>query len=84
MRDLANFKGCPAPNPVTLKGRFVTVEPYRCAEHLEALWDGLGGMGINPLLLYFAQDDFSGIDDFANWLETVYTKSGWLTHIFRD
>ena len=84
MRDLANFKGCPAPKPVTLKGRFVTVEPYRRAEHLEALWDGLGGMGINPLLLYFAQDDFSGIDDFASWLETVNTKSGWITHIFRD
>ncbi len=65
MRDLANFKGCPAPKPVTLRGRFVTVEPYRRAEHLEALWDGLGGMGINPLLLYFAQDDFSGIEDFA-------------------
>ncbi|MBB4275822.1 GNAT family N-acetyltransferase [Rhizobium mongolense] len=83
MRDLSNFK-VPAPGYVTLKGRYVTVEPYVRAEHLQALWDGLGGMGINPLLLYFAQDDFTGIDDFANWLENAYTKSGWLTHVFRD
>ncbi|QPB19157.1 GNAT family protein [Rhizobium sp. 007] len=83
MRDLSNFK-VPAPDYVTLKGRYVSVEPYVRAEHLQALWDGLGGMGINPLLLYFAQDDFAGIDDFAKWLENAYTKSGWLTHIFRD
>ncbi|TCU22277.1 RimJ/RimL family protein N-acetyltransferase [Rhizobium azibense] len=82
MRDLSNFK-VPAPGYVTLKGRYVTVEPYVRAEHLQALWDGLGGMGINPLLLYFAQDDFTGIADFANWLDNA-CKSGWLTHIFRD
>ncbi len=46
------------------------------------LWDGLGGMGINPLLLYFVQDDFDGIDDFGRWLKEV-KNSGWLTHIFR-
>jgi RimJ/RimL family protein N-acetyltransferase len=83
MRDLSNFK-VPAPDYVRLEGRYVTVEPYVRAEHLQALWDGLGGMGINPLLLYFAQDDFTGIDDFANWLENAHTKSGWLTHVFRD
>lgn len=86
MRDLSNFKGCPAPGPVTLNGRFVTVEPYDKAKHLKPLWDGLGGMGINPLLLYFSQDDFAGIDDFADWLERAQTqtKSGWLPHVFRD
>jgi RimJ/RimL family protein N-acetyltransferase len=84
MRDLSNFKGCPAPKPVTLKGRFVTVEPYDRARHLQALWDGLGGMAINPLLTYFSQDDFAGIEDFDSWLESVQTKSGWVTHVFRD
>jgi RimJ/RimL family protein N-acetyltransferase len=84
MRDLSNFKGCPAPQPVTLKGRFVTVEPYVREQHLQALWDGLGGMGINPLLRYFSQPDFAGIEDFSNWLQSVYSNSGWLTHIFRD
>jgi RimJ/RimL family protein N-acetyltransferase len=84
MRDLSNFKGCPAPKPVTLKGRFVTVEPYERDRHLQALWDGLGGMGINPLLLYFSQNDFTGIEDLGDWLDAARTKSGWVTHVFRD
>ncbi|MGG2474698.1 GNAT family N-acetyltransferase, partial [Rhizobium sp. BR5] len=28
MRDLSDFKGCPAPQPVVLKGRYVTAEPF--------------------------------------------------------
>ncbi|PZM08496.1 GNAT family N-acetyltransferase [Rhizobium tubonense] len=83
MRDLSNFKGCPAPKPVTLKGRFVTVEPYERDRHMQALWDGLGGMGINPLLKYFASDDFAGIEDFDNWLNGL-KSIGWVTHVFRD
>lgn len=84
MRDLSTFKGCPAPKPVRLEGRFVTVEPYDKAQHLQALWHGLGGMAINPLLTYFTQPDFAGIDDFAAWLEGVQTKGGWVTEVFRD
>lgn len=84
MRDLSTFKGCPAPTPVTLEGRFVTVEPYDKEKHLQALWDGLGGTGINPLLTYFTQPDFGGIADFERWLDGVGTKGGWLTHVFRD
>lgn len=84
MRDLSTFKGCPAPKPVRLEGRFVTVEPYDKAQHLQALWDGLGGMAINPLLTYFTQPDFAGIEDFAAWLEGVQTKGGWVTEVFRD
>lgn len=82
MRDLSNYK-VPAPAPVRLEGRFVVVEPYDRTAHLEVLWDGLGGMGINPLLTYFTQPDFSGIDDFGNWLDAM-KKAGWLTHVFRD
>ncbi len=84
MRDLSNFKGCPAPKPVTLKGRYATVEPYEKDRHLQALWDAFGGMAINPLLLYFSQDDFTGIEDFGNWLDAVQAKGGWITHVFRD
>ncbi len=36
-------------------------------QHLAALWEALGGMAINPLLRYFAQDDFTGVEDFAVW-----------------
>lgn len=83
MRDLSTFKGCPAPQPVRLEGRFVVVEPYDRAAHLEALWYGLGGMAINPLLTYFTQPDFRGIEDFDAWL-TVVQKGGWVTEVFRD
>jgi RimJ/RimL family protein N-acetyltransferase len=84
MRDLSTFKGCPAPKPVRLEGRFVTVEPYDKATHLQALWDGLGGMGINPLLLYFTNYDFSGIADFEKWLDATQSNWGWVPHVFRD
>lgn len=84
MRDLSQFKGCPAPTPVTLEGRYLVVEPYERDKHLKALWDGLGEMGINPLLLYFTNNDFAGIEDFDRWLEACATKANWLIHVFRD
>ncbi|MDX3927715.1 MAG: GNAT family protein [Shinella sp.] len=83
MRDLSNWKGCPAPTPVRLEGRYALIEPYDRERHLQALWDALGGMGINALLLYFTQDDFSGIEDFDAWLSSVQ-KSGWVTEVFRN
>lgn len=83
MRDLRNYK-VPAPGPVTLAGRFVTLEPYERERHLADLWDGLGGMDVNALIRYFPNDDFTGIDDFGTWLETVRTQSNFVTLIFRD
>ncbi len=83
MRDLSTFRGCPVPQPVRLEGRFVVVEPHDRAVHLEALWSGLGGMEINPLLTYFTQPDFKGIEDFDAWL-TAVQKGGWVTEVFRD
>ena len=85
MRDLADWKGCPAPKPVLIEGRYVIVEPYDRAKHLNALWnDAFGGMAINPLLKYFSQDDFSGIEDFDAWLSAVQQKSAWVTEVFRE
>ncbi|WP_046116536.1 GNAT family N-acetyltransferase [Ensifer aridi] len=85
MRDLSDWKGCPAPKPVTIEGRYVRIEPYDRAMHLQALWnEAFGGMAINPLLKYFSQDDFSGIEDFDAWLSGVQQKSGWITEVFRD
>ncbi|MCV9966546.1 GNAT family N-acetyltransferase [Pararhizobium sp. BT-229] len=83
MRDLTNWTGCPAPKPVTLDGRYVHIEPYDRARHLEALWQAFGGLDINARLQYFAQDDFRGIEDFDAWLTTVQ-KSGWITEVFYD
>ena len=83
MRDLTTFKGCPPPAPVTLRGRFVTAEPYDKAANLPALWDALGGLGVNALLTYFPQEPFSDVEAFGDWLESV-KKFGWVTLVFRD
>lgn len=83
MRDLSTFKGCPAPKPVTLSGRFVTIEPYDRSRHLQPLWDGLGGMDTNPLLKYFSCPEFTGVEHFGDWLDSVQ-GAGWLVHVFRE
>ena len=80
MNDLTNWKACPAPRPVALEGRYVSIEPYDRARHLQPLWDAFGGMSINPLLRYFAQDDFSGLKDFDAWSEAVL-KGGWVREV---
>ncbi|MCB1447729.1 MAG: GNAT family N-acetyltransferase [Rhizobiaceae bacterium] len=83
MEDLSNWKARPAPAQVTLKGRYVTVEPYIRAEHAEALWKALGERGTNERLRYFAAPDFADTAEFADWLDKV-GQSGWLTEVFRD
>ncbi|MCF3642248.1 GNAT family N-acetyltransferase [Rhizobium sp. TRM95111] len=83
MRDLSTWKGCPPPAPVALEGRFVRIEPYQREAHLTALWEAFGGMGINPLLKYFAQDDFAGLEGFDAWSEAVI-KSGWVREVIVD
>ncbi|MDQ0456224.1 GNAT family N-acetyltransferase [Rhizobium paknamense] len=82
MQDLKTYKVEP-PGPVRLEGRFVTVEPFRAEDHVQALWEAFGGLEINPTLEYFTQPYFSGIEDFAAWLQSVI-KGGWIPHVFRD
>ncbi len=83
MDDLRNYK-VEAPGPVTLQGRFVKLEPYEQEKHLDALWTGLGGMQINVLTRYFPNNDFTGVEDFAAWLERARTQSNFVTLVFRD
>ena len=83
MEDLSNWKPRPAPQPVTLKGRLVTIEPYDREIHGDALWNALGGLGTNERLHYFAAPDFANAGDFMDWLAKVQ-QSGWLTEVFRD
>jgi RimJ/RimL family protein N-acetyltransferase len=84
MDDLKNWTPRPAPQGVTLKGRYVTVEAYDRARHAEALWQALGREDTNRLLTYFAAPDFADATAFADWLDTVQTKGGWLTEVFID
>jgi RimJ/RimL family protein N-acetyltransferase len=84
MRDLSQFKGCPAPAPVTLQGRFVTAVPFDRAAHLENLWVALGGSGTNDLLKYFPQDAFPNADGFGDWIEGAQKAFGWVTLVFLE
>ena len=84
MRDLKTFKGCPTPQPVTLKGRYVTLEPYDRETHLAGLWEALGGAAeINALLKYFPNEDYARPEDLDAWLQSV-KPSGYVTLVFRD
>ena len=83
MRDLKDWKGCSPPVPVALEGRTVRLEPYRREKHLQALWDAFGGMHINPLLRYFTQADFTGIEGFDAWSQSVIA-SGWVREVIVD
>ncbi len=84
MNSLANWIPRPAPQPVTLKGAYVTIRPYDRKTDQTALWDVFGGTATNELLRYFACPDFQTAEDFGNWLEAVQTKGGWLTEVFSD
>ncbi|KAA0701058.1 N-acetyltransferase [Neorhizobium sp. P12A] len=85
MRDLANFKGCPAPQPVTLKGRYVTIEPYDSEKHLAGLWEALGGAAeINSLLKYFPNEDYATAEELDQWLQKARVASSFVTLVFRD
>ena len=49
MRDLTNWKPRPAPQGFSVTGRYVMIEPFRRDVHEAALWQALGGAGINEL-----------------------------------
>jgi RimJ/RimL family protein N-acetyltransferase len=83
MIDLKDWTPRPAPQPVTLKGRTVTVTGYEREKHLAELWESLGGTETNALLRYFAAPDFADVNAFGDWLDAV-KKSGWLTEVFID
>ena len=81
MRDLKTYKVA-APGPVTLKGRFLTLETYDRDKHLSGLWDALGGAdAINDLLKYFPNENYATPDDFDRWLQGARETGGWVTLI---
>lgn len=81
MRDLQNYKVA-APGPVTLRGRFLTLETYDREKHLAGLWEALGGAeAINDLLKYFPNEDYAAADDLDRWLQSVRQSGGYVTLI---
>ncbi|WP_137131482.1 GNAT family protein [Rhizobium sp. FY34] len=85
MRDLTEFKGCPAPSPVRLEGRYVIAEPYERAVHLNTLWDALGGNeGLNDLIRFFPNPLYQAPEEFAGWLDGMNRDGRLITLVFRD
>lgn len=85
MRDLADFKGCPAPQPVRLEGQYVIAEPYERAVHLHTLWEALGGHdGLNDLIRFFPNPLYASPEGFADWLEGMNRDGRLITLVFRD
>lgn len=83
MHDLKTYKVA-APKPVTLKGRFVTLEPYHHDTHLQLLWDALGGEGINDLIRYFPNEDYATAAEFGAWLDNAQVNLGFITLVVRE
>jgi RimJ/RimL family protein N-acetyltransferase len=83
MHDLTNYTA-PAPAPVTLTGRFVTLEPYERERHLQDLWVALGGTGINDLIRYFPNDRYETPEEFGAWLDHANANLNFVTLVARD
>lgn len=79
MVDLSKYKVEP-PAPVTLKGRYLKLVPYIKDEHLEGLWQALGGTdGINELIKFFPNDMYTSPAEFGDWLQRVNQTSSFTT-----
>ncbi|MDE1157677.1 MAG: GNAT family protein [Neorhizobium sp.] len=84
MRDLKTYKVA-APAPVTLKGRFLTLEPYEAATHLSPLWEALGGAdAINELIRYFPNDTYNTPEEFGAWIDNSRANSSFVTLVARE
>jgi RimJ/RimL family protein N-acetyltransferase len=82
VRDLTDWKGCPAPARVFMEGRHVVLVPFE-KEHVEPLWKAFGGAAeINKRLHYFPNPDFASPAEFGAWLEAA--QGGWLTYVVLD
>jgi RimJ/RimL family protein N-acetyltransferase len=84
MRDLQSYKVAP-PSPVTLKGRFITLESYDRQTHLQDLWNALGGADeINELIRYFPNDHYETAEEFNDWLEGARANLSFVTLVARE
>lgn len=82
MRDLENWKGCPAPEPIRLEGARLVLEPYDPAVHPELLWSAFGGLAVNERLKFFPQPSFADSSAFRAWLDGAQTSL--ITLVARD
>jgi RimJ/RimL family protein N-acetyltransferase len=61
------WKPVPAPGPVTLRGRFVTLEPLNAERHAAALWHAVRGH--DELWTWLAEGPFATLADLRKSIE---------------
>lgn len=83
MHDLSNWKPRPAPEGFSVTGRYVMIEPFRREVHETALWQALGGAGMNDLIRYFPNGPYETASDFGDSL-VANGKAGVVVCIFRS
>ncbi|AKH99031.1 acetyltransferase, ribosomal protein N-acetylase [Hoeflea sp. IMCC20628] len=83
MHDLTNWQPRPAPEGFSVTGRYVMIEPYDRDVHETALWDALGGTGVNDLIRYFPNGPFDTAGQLADFLSGT-VKAGVVVNIFRS
>jgi RimJ/RimL family protein N-acetyltransferase len=67
MQDLKDWKGAQAPAPVTLHGRYVTLEPLDAAQHTAAIWQSVKGH--DELWTWLPEGPFATEADFKATIE---------------
>jgi RimJ/RimL family protein N-acetyltransferase len=69
-----NWKPAPSPSPVTLSGRFVTLEPLDAASHTAALWQAI--QGHDELWTWLFEGPFTEAVDLRQTIEEKQFASG--------
>ena len=67
MQHLSEWKGARAPEPATLQGRYVTIEPLDAAKHAAALWQAVEGH--DELWTWLAGGPYAGADAMIESLD---------------
>ena len=83
MHDLTNWKPRPAPEGFSVTGRYVMLEPFQRDVHENALWQALGGPGVNDLIRYFPNGPYETAGELGQSLE-ANVRNGVVVTIFRD
>jgi len=70
--DLQNWKAAALPQPTTLRGRYVVLEPLDCARHAQPLWQALHGQ--DELWTWMAASSSTSPEELVTSLERWQEK----------
>jgi RimJ/RimL family protein N-acetyltransferase len=75
-QDLNHWKGAPAPAPVTLEGRYVTLEPLDATRHTAAIWKAVEGH--DELWAWLAEGPFATEPELMSAIEKKQSAPGFV------